>query len=515
MDATPPPTPPTRNAWMLSWPALLVLFALPGVAWALAGPLFGAPDEPSHSVKAVALWSGQLSGEDATSDAGHLTTTFQLPAVWAQATVVRDCFAFAPMVTADCAPPFAGSVTTTGVETTAGHYPPLFYALVGWGGRLSSGPIGLYVMRIAGAVVCGALLASAVRALARVMDPRLAVAGVLVAATPMVLFLAGSVNPNGLEICAAIAVWASLVALLHRTDRSPGPAPTPLVVQLVVVGSIMALSRTLSPMFLGLIAILAAASVPTAVVRRLLRDRSARIGGVVLVGVAAGAMASVALSGALASTPGRIGTDGANPAIVILGETDGYVAEMIGVFGWLDTQPPSITLFLWLGAVFGLLALGLALGTPRSAIGLLAVLGTTIALPVIVQYPSAAAQGLPWQGRYTLPIAVGIPLLAVVIIDRKRALVPGLASRASVGIAAITGVASVAAFAWTLRRYTTGATGSLRIWSGAWQPPGGSLALVLVMVAFAVAAVAVAVRTGSDPPRVAIEPDERGATSPG
>ena len=64
MDATPPTTPPTRHAWLGSWPVLVVLFTLPGVAWALASPLFSAPDEPSHAIKAVALWSGQLTGED-------------------------------------------------------------------------------------------------------------------------------------------------------------------------------------------------------------------------------------------------------------------------------------------------------------------------------------------------------------------------------------------------------------------------------------------------------------------
>ncbi len=492
-------TTSTHQRWLLSWPVLIVLFAVPGIAWALASPLFSVPDEPSHAVKAVATWSGQASGDDATSADGHLTTTFQLPAVWAQATIVRECFAFSPDVTADCSPPFAGPNTVTGVESTAGHYPPLFYALVGWGGRLSSGPTGLYLMRIASAVVCAALLATAVRSLATVIDPRLAVAGTLVAATPMVLFLAGSVNPNGLEVCSAIAVWSALLAIAHHDDHGRTPRPRSLIVTMVVAGVALALTRTLSPAFLAAIAVLVAVSVPAESVRRVLRDRSFVIGGVALAAVGALATASIVLSGALASTPGRIGVDGKNPVVVILGETSGYLAEMIGVFGWLDTSAPAFTSFAWLAAVFGLLAVGCVIGTRRDALGILLTLGATIALPVIIQYPSAAAQGLPWQGRYALPIAVGIPLLSVVAIDRGRALVRSLTPRVAVASATLTGAATVAAFAWTLRRYTTGATGGLRITSGSWQPPGGSVLLIATMIGFAVATVGLtaALRRGS------------------
>ena len=496
MDATPPPTPTAREARLLSWPVLVVLFCLPGIAWALAGPLFSAPDEPSHAVKAVALWNGQLTGDDQVAPTGYLTTTFQLPSVWAQADVVRPCFAFNPEVTADCAPPFAGSESVTGVVSTAGNYPPLFYALVGWGGRLSSGPAGLHLMRIAGAVACGALLAAAVRALIRVIDPRLALAGVLVACTPMVFFLAGSVNPNALEITASIAVWATLLTILRWGDRHEGPVPRSLIVQLVVVGSVMALTRTLSPAFLGLVALLAAVSVPVASIRRVLRDRPVVVGGAVLIGVAAVAMLAVVLSGALSSTPGRIGVAGRNPTLVILGETDGYVAEMIGVFGWLDTRAPSFTLFAWPAVVSGLLVLALVLGSRRSAVGLLAVLGTTVLLPVVVQYPNAVEQGLPWQGRYTLPIAVGLPILSVVVLGLDRRFARLLAPRVGVGSAVVTGVASVVAFGWALRRYATGATGSLRITEAAWQPPGGSVLLLALMTVFATAAVALTVLTG-------------------
>src|SRR5690606_39170039 len=116
----------------------------------------------------------------------------------------------------------------------------------------------------------------------------------------------------------------------------------------------------------------------------------------------------------------------------------------------------------------------------------------TVVLPVAAQYRGAPTQGLAWQGRYTLPIAVGIPLLAVVALDGRRA-VRAITPRVTATVAVLTASASPAAFHWALRRYTTGATGSLRITAGAWQPPGGSLLLLLAMAAIAAASVAVVV----------------------
>jgi hypothetical protein len=507
MDTTSPTPPPTpRTPWFLSWPVLAVLFCAPGILWALASPLFSAPDEPAHAVKAVALWHGQLDGEHTTTETGYVITTFEIPGVWAQASAFRDCFAFHADVTADCSPPFVGSASTTGatsepvdasapgmVSPTTGQYPPLFYAVVGWGGRLSAGPVGVYLMRIASAIACGALLTVGARALMRIIDPRLAVAGVLVAATPMARYLAGTVNPNGLEIAASIAVWCTLLAILRWGDRHDDPLPRPLLVQFAVAASVMALIRPLSPAFLLAIGLLALVSVPVASVRRVLRDRHAVVAGAVVAVFSLVAIATVVTSGVLASVPGRVDVGTRNPALVIIGESNGYVTEMIGVFGWLDTQPPTFTVLAWLAATFGVVALGITLGSRRAAWSLLAVLAATFVVPIVAQYPSATAQGLPWQGRYTLPIAVGLPLLAIAVLgDREHeSVVRSITGRLTIGLAVLTELASVVAFFWALRRYTTGATGSLRIWSTAWQPPAGSIVLVVATAAVAAATVAV------------------------
>ena len=57
------------------------------------------------------------------------------------------------------------------------------------------------------------------------MRPGLALAGVLVAVTPMTLFLAGSVNPSGFEIATGIALWAHVLAVARRAEVGVAAVP--------------------------------------------------------------------------------------------------------------------------------------------------------------------------------------------------------------------------------------------------------------------------------------------------
>lgn len=500
---------PSRLAWVLSWPVLIVLFCAPGVLWALASPLFSVPDEPSHAIKAAAIWHGQLGGEDYVRPSGHITTVFRLPAVWADAHRYPECYAFRANVTADCSGSFDGPTAVTGVDSTAGHYPPLFYALVGWPARLSAGPIGVYLMRITSAVLCGVLLAAAVKGLARAIDPRLAVSGILAASVPMVYFLAGSVNPSGLEIAAAIAVWATALAILNG---SPSHPPRSLILQLVVAIGVMAFSRPLAPILaIGVVA-LAAVSVPPVRLRSLVRDRATLIG----LGVAAGLVIigglSILLSGALGTVPGSPVGENRNVLLVLIGQSNQFVRQMIGVFGWLDTPVPAMVDRLWMGTVLGLLAISLVLLPLRRSIAALLTVLATVVLPIAAQYPSADTQGLPWQGRYSLPIAVGIPLLAVVGIDRSSRLRADVVRRLGLLTGTATGSATFIAFFWALRRYTTGIDGRFKIFRGVWQPPGGSLVLLTGM-ALVVASSIVLVLGAGGPARARREDDS--LSSPG
>ena len=75
----------------------------------------------------------------------------------------------------------------------------------------------------------------------------LILAGLALAVTPTVVFLGGALNPNGVEIAAAIALWCGLLELLSDRQRRPDRR---MALRLAVPAVIMAAMRPLSPALL-------------------------------------------------------------------------------------------------------------------------------------------------------------------------------------------------------------------------------------------------------------------------
>ena len=168
-----------------------------------------------------------------------------------------------------------------------------------------------------------------------------------------------------------------------------------------------------------------------------------------------------------------------------IGRSPEWYHEMIGTFGWLDTPSPALTVVIWTIVVGGLLALALALGRRRWWLATLVAFGITFFLPIALEFAQAVGWATGhWQGRYALPFAVGVPLLATMSLERDG---PGARLSASllpVGLAVALGVAVGPRFAQNLRRYTVGYDG--HVWffiDPQWAPPGGAL---LVTVGFTV-----------------------------
>jgi Mn2+/Fe2+ NRAMP family transporter len=98
------------------------------------------------------------------------------------------------------------------------------------------------------------------------------------------------------------------------------------------------------------------------------------------------------------------------------------------------------------------------------------------------------ADGAFWQGSYTLPLAVGMPILAAFALaatERGRELV---GSRFVLVVGLVVSFAQLLAFAQNLRRYTVGIKGPIAYFQHAqWNPPLPSLVLT---VAYALAVTA-------------------------
>jgi hypothetical protein len=473
-----------------TWWTRFALVALLGTAWMLATPLFAGPDEPSHVVKAAATVRGELLPHRVEGTRYQFVT---VPQRLDAANAAAGCVAFKPQQDASCVD-YAGSGADASVPTLVGRYPPAVYAIIGLPTLVSTGVGAMYAIRLLFVLATAVCVASALADL-DVLGGALARVALLVAVTPMTLFLSGTINPNAVEIAAALLVWTSALRLLaHAGD---GAVASREVARCGGAALVLALARPLSPLWLACIAgVLVVGFAPGPSLRVLARSAAARVWAAVLVVACAAQTAWVLLTDPIYGDA-TSATDWSRSEALrnSLGRLSAQLREMIGVFGWLDTPAPELTRVVWSGALGLLLLAAFAAGARRERLALGALLAVLVVVPVVLETAQARDLGTSWQGRYSLPAAVALPLLSAVVLVRRLTLPPTFARALMASLAGALVVAHVAAYWQFLRRFTVGANGPVLFFLDArWHPPVPALVLVagyaVVIGAFAWTALA-------------------------
>lgn len=450
--------------------------------WAYCMPPYSGPDEASHSLRAAALVHGQLEGTG--SPAGdNPTTKVEVSQALAGAVTANHCYQWRPTEPASCSHVSGSPDTQVEVTIFSGRYPPLYYAIVGLPtlGTTSFGA-GL-LMRLLSALLSASFLALAVFAIRAWSRNSLLAIGVVAAASPVALYLGAMVNPNGLEISSAICTWVCGTILV--TER-PEDAPAGLLAALVLSASVLTLSRGVSPLWTALIGLTLLLLAPSRMWSMLSSHRRVRLSVVALLLVGALAATWILTQHSLNLLTGpSVGAHASVGRVVTasLGQTGERWQQMVGVLGSLDTPTPLATFALWGAATSLLFALALLVARRGQLALLVALLVAVVLVPVIIEYQKARTVGLVWQGRYTLPLAVGIPILGCALVGRAG-LAPLVTRRLATVVAVACGAGAILAFDEALRRYSVGTSGPILAWTGPWQPPGGDL---LAMVANAAA----------------------------
>jgi hypothetical protein len=169
--------------------------------------------------------------------------------------------------------------------------------------------------------------------------------------------------------------------------------------------------------------------------------------------------------------------------------TPKFLQQSAGVLGSLDVPLPRPLYALWGLAALALVALALVTAQRRHRWVVAGLAVFALALPVMADGFSLPPIGFDWQGRYGLPLDIGVVIVAAAVTRMGRR---WIARPAAVAVGLL-GAGQVAAFSAAGRRYGLGTKSGgdpLRyLWEARWNPPVPPVVLALGAVAGAVAMV--------------------------
>ncbi|MRX42895.1 DUF2142 domain-containing protein [Agromyces kandeliae] len=476
----------------------LVGFALTaflGILWAFASPIFSVPDENAHATKAIAQVRGQLIGDEVE---GVLHLVVRLPDEYRYDPALL-CYVDDENRSADCGVALGDEGGQDWFNTWTGAYNPVYYALVGWPSLVIGGDAGVIAMRIVSALI-GALFVGAAFQLAvagtRARWMPLALA---FSALPMCVYLMGSVNPNGLEIAASVALWVAVLRLFEAHGHGP-PAVfsrTWMWVVVTLASAALVTARALGPLWLVVIVALAALTVGWAPVRSLFTTARSYLWLGIIAVFGLFSLGWTLVGGSLSSQAREgdaplVGAGFLEGVVYMLRLTDELLQQAIGEFGWLDTVIPAWALWSVAAVVGAVVFLAVGSSQRRDAVVIAVVIAACVVVPVLVQARSVGQTGIIWQGRYGLFLYLGALIVICHLLSRRT---PDRIARLSVRYTWLGGVLLAAfgayVFLFVMYRYVVGLDDRITemVLAPEWQPPGG-WPLLVTLYAIASAAYA-------------------------
>ncbi len=403
-------------------------------------PAFRGGDEFDHVYKAEAVAHGQLLDDGAPENGrGGLLTVPEDVVVAASAI----CESYLYTRPDNCHPVERVGEGMVTVASGASTYNPTYYAVVGPLAQPFSGAATDFAIRAYTAIMAALLLAWAAvvtSGWARNTWPLLAL---LVTATPVLIYSTTVASPNGVGYAAACLLWAAGLGLVEDPGR-------PKVVALTTAALTMMVTHSTGVMWLAVVVAVIALLQPVSRWRALFnRSPRALKSSIVVIGL--GAVACVAWI-MLAKT-NALGPDEGKFGQLELGYLFNgplvWSLQTIGAFPLRDDAAPPVVYVLWLLPFVTTLAAGMRRASRRVRGTALLLLTVWVAVPIsltIVAYDSA---GLAWQGRYSLPLAIGFPALAGLALSRGSRGPRPIHCVLAVTLCALAQTISVVGVAWT------------------------------------------------------------------
>lgn len=299
----------------------------------------------------------------------------------------------------------------------------------------------LWAARLASALPCLAFIALAFWLLWT--ESTWSVLGLLAAVTPTTLFIDSVVNPNGLEIAAALAFAAAML----RISRSSGSVSGWIYLGAAVSGAATLLAWQLGWLFVGADLLLLAALLGRSGLATLTRRHRRAVAFIAAVLVVAFVLFLVyglsagTLHGAFGVTP--VGPSLRQGLVQLRNALSGAV----GLFGALTVPLPRHSDWVWWLLVLVIAGGGLILAGWRDRLALLLIGLLVLAFPVLFFAWVYRHSGFGLQPRYVMPLLALIPLVGGEFVFRHRRRLPAAAARwlPLLGLAVVAGFQL---FAW-------------------------------------------------------------------
>lgn len=456
-----------RGLWrttLVYWVWAALFFSL----WSLATPLWGAPDSVAHDLRAYGAAHGNLSPDPPTGERVLGTTGVDhIPEGLVQSANTASCYAFQPLVSAECITPIGDSKTLVDFDNPAGRYIPTYYAVTGLPSLVVPLTLSMGAERAAALLISSFFLAMALAAARTMRRPSLAMIGVVIGCSPQVLYLGGVVNPNSLEITAMAAAGANSLAALMRPDS---PITDTLLRRALLAGTALCVTRMISPVWLAIWLGVLLVAFGWVVARRLLERRMLPWTALPIVACVINLVWTLSPAGAMSGTPAPVADVGLSEAwSLAANRIDVGLSEVVGFFGWLDTTlSPRDYVFYTSAAIF-LIGMFATYVDKRRFASIVTLVAAAYFVPIAIQAAQWNSVGPVWQGRYTIPLLLLIPVMTAFVAAESDAL---SLKRIAVPTVAVTGLLAyvhIRAYFAQLRRNVSGVEGGA--FDGGWEPP--------------------------------------------
>jgi hypothetical protein len=494
----PAPDRRVRRAFL----AALVAFFGIGAGWALALPVNGTYDENEHIVRAYGVASGQVYAKSGTEQVPVSLMPGDVQCQWQQ------------RVPASCQVPAPADQHRVTMPTNAAGYSPVYYLPVGLPMLISPTYGGIIAGRLVSALLSALALAGAI-AIAVRLNNRLLIGGLVLVATPLVMNLAGSINPNGLEISSAILLWCALLALVRpvgaavappgdgalprvpvarnsaQTAASPALPTHALVVVTAVTAALLMTIRHMGPVLLILVLATILVLARPGRVRELLRRRDMRWAAGIVFASGLLAVVWILTSGVTKITPFPTRTHAYGPFSTLrqiaVVRMPFYVQQIVGQFSYGETTLPSWVIIAWYMMLAALVLPAMLFVGRRYWLAALGLFVACLGVLVVLEFAFIHTAGWVAQSRYVLPSGVGV-VLAACFVRHWQAALDGAAGARLVRLAAVVAVpVHLYALATVMTRFQIGPSSMMQPFHGSWLPKGGPVpALAVEVVGLAV-----------------------------